>query len=677
MSIDVKQHLNSAQYLAATTIDRPVLVIAGAGSGKTRVIEYRVLHLVQENVSPESILLLTFTRKAANQMMIRAARHDPRCERIDGGTFHSFAFKTLKHYAKLIGLTNSFSILDEGDANELVAKCIASLGLFDVKRRFPKKETVKAIISKSVNKHISIASILEREFPQFTEFAQEIATVRQRYAQYKIEANYVDYDDLLVYLKLLLENQDVRNRIASLYQHIMVDEYQDTNKLQGDIAYLLAESHGNIMAVGDDAQSIYGFRGANHQNIMEFPLRFPNCEVIKLEQNYRSTQSILNVSNVVLDTMKNKYEKRLTAATSDKGLQPQLLCFKNPYEEADWLAAAIKNMRDAGIAFGRQAVLFRSAYVSIPLQTALSKRNIPFQVYGGLKFYETAHVKDMVAHLRILLNPKDELAWGRVLKLIEGIGPKTAETIIKNIAASFTLTECMDTIDTLYNQSSYGEQLKHLTDTYGEASKETLTVADQFQLFIKYYEPLMKKAFDDWHLRLSDLETLRDIAAEYETLDKLLADLALEPPERGVAGIEVEVDDERPVVLSTIHSAKGLEWDVVYVLGMIDGILPSRFAVNFDDELEEEHRLFYVAVTRAKRHLYLTMHHEGNRGGLYQFNRISRFLENRKVLERLDQKLVDTVNHQDDGPKLVSDEDIDGVLDKKTLFKKINDSWRW
>ncbi|MGI5827867.1 MAG: ATP-dependent helicase [Patescibacteria group bacterium] len=686
MAIDLSKHLNPSQYKAVVTTDKPVLVIAGAGSGKTRVIEYKVIHLLEKKINPQSILLLTFTRKAASEMLSRAGRHDVRCEQIEGGTFHSFAYKVLKRFAQKVGLPNSFSILDDSDANELIARCTVKLGLLDVEKRFPKNETLKSIISKSINKQSSIKAVLEREYPQFEEFSQEITRLREVYFRYKREVGYVDYDDLLVYLKMLLEVSDLRQRIASQFQYVMVDEYQDTNKLQGDIAYLLAESHGNIMAVGDDAQSIYGFRGATHQNIMEFPLQFPGCEVIKLEQNYRSTQSILDVSNVVLDNMSKKYEKRLVASKEDLGLRPQFVGFKNSYQEAEWVAKTIKELRDDGIPLGKQAVLFRSAYISISLQAELNRLGIPFRVYGGLKFYETAHVKDMVALLKILQSPRDELAWSRVLRFIEGVGPVTVDKITAAFAEETTLTGVLTILEKQFGRGfKFSKDIEKIVKVY-ENLIGIDSVEIQFIKLIEYYDSILRKKYDEWHLRRNDLDVLAEIASGYKSLEQFLVDLALEPPQQGVAEVGAELDDETPLTLSTIHSAKGLEWDVVFVIGMVDGVLPSRFSLRFKDQLEEEHRLFYVAVTRAKQYLYLTMHHEGSRYGLSQFNRVSRFLESRNILEKLDQQLIEHKTFQIERTKLAKDkrmrlvsddfEEID-TTDKKSLFKKINDSWKW
>lgn len=630
--------LNPSQYEAVTTLDGPIVVIAGAGSGKTRVIEYRVLYLVQNKINPNSILLLTFTRRAAKTMLDRASRHDPRCKNVDGGTFHSFAYKMLKRYAKLIGFPDSFSILDEGDAEEAIHKCCNILGFFSRKKRFPRKDTLKKIISMSINKNISIGEVLKKEYPHFLGYSSDIENLRKKYTEYKINKNYLDYDDLLVYLRLLLENEDTRNHLSQKYQYIMVDEYQDTNTLQGDITYLLAEKHRNVMVVGDDAQSIYGFRGASHKNIMEFPKKFLECKIIKLEENYRSTQSILDIANSALENMTNKYSKCLVSANKKIGNRPQLQCFKDSYEEAEWVAGKIKKLHDEGILFNHQGVLYRSSYISIPLQAALSKRNIPYQVFGGLKFYETAHVKDLMSHLKVIVNPKDELAWNRVLMLIEGIGPKTAEKISEEITALSDLNEILERVFSKYNRKyKYSDELKRLEASLKSVYKQNMPVGEQFEIILEYYNPILKNKYDDWNIRLNDLETLKQIGARYDSLEELLADFAIEPPEKGIGRVDPSVpEEEKPLTLSTIHSAKGLEWESVFFIGLMDGVLPASFSLNTQEDIEEEHRLFYVGITRAKNHLFLSLHHEGNRGGINQFNKISRFVDAPNVLSKLE-----------------------------------------
>jgi DNA helicase-2/ATP-dependent DNA helicase PcrA len=669
--MDIKRQLNPSQFAAVTATDGPVLVIAGAGSGKTRVIEYRVLSLVENKVNPHSILLLTFTRSASREMISRAARHDPRCRDVEGGTFHSFAYKQLKRHAKVMGFSDSFSLLDEGDAAEAVHRCSTKLGFYEKEKRYPKKDTLRAIISMSVNKNMQVSEVLKKEYPHFVECASDIDNLRREYAAFKISKNYVDYDDLLVYLRMLLENEEIRDRLSRKFKYIMVDEYQDTNKLQGDIAYFLAERHRNIMAVGDDAQSIYGFRGASHENIMEFPGRFPECTIIKLEENYRSSQSILDVANAVLENMKNKYSKCLVSAKKQTGERPSLLFFRDAHEEAEWVAERIKVQRDEGTPLEQQCVLFRSQYLSIPLQAELSRRNIPFEVFGGLKFYETAHVKDVMSHLKIIANPGDELAWNRVLMLIGGIGPKTAGHISDEILGSASFKDILDDVFEKHKGRKYAGGLKELGSLLRAVRGGTLDVGEQFGLVLDYYVPLLKDRFDDWHLRFNDLETLRQISTRYRSLEDLLEDFAVEPPERGVWRVEPSTpDEEKPLTLSTIHSAKGLEWDCVFLIGLVDGVLPVAFSLDHEDEIEEEQRLFYVAITRARNHLFLSLHHEGFRGGITQFNKVSRFVDVPNVFSKLTtrgfagEERKDLHEEFEKGPRL---------YDKESLLKRVMD----
>ncbi len=673
---DLRSRLNPAQYQAVTTTDGAVLVIAGAGSGKTRVIEYRVLNLVQKGVSPNSILLLTFTRKAAREMISRASRHDPRCTNVEGGTFHSFAYKTLKRYSKAIGFPGSFVVLDESDAEEAVHRCAARIGLYERERRFPKKDTLRSIISMSINKNSPIGEIIKKEYPHFIEDITDIENLRREYTKYKIDKNYLDYDDLLVLLRILLENEDVRDRLSQRYRYIMVDEYQDTNRLQGDIACLLAQEKGHIMVVGDDAQSIYGFRGASHENIMEFPKRFPDCTIITLEENYRSSQAILDVANAVMENMKYKYSKCLISAKKQIGQKPQLLFFKDAYEEAEWVADRIKQLLDEGVPLGHQCVLLRSLYLSIPLQSELSRRNIPYETFGGLKFYETAHVKDLLAHLKATVNPKDELAWNRVLMLIGRIGPKTAGKLTDEFTTRPSLDEILREVFPRYIKGySYSEGLADLQKALNVLSDEKTEVGEKFEAVLDYYFPLLRDKYDDWHLRLNDLEALRQIAMRYGSLEDLLEDFAVEPPERGVWRVEPETkEEEKPLVLSTIHSAKGLEWHAIFIMGLVDGVLPVTFALDSEDEIEEEQRLFYVAVTRAKNRLFLTLHHEGMKGGIVQFNKISRFIDVPNILSKLDFK--GDIGSETEGYRERGIKEATSIYDKKSLLKKITDFYK-
>jgi len=674
--IDLTDALNPSQLKAVTLTEGAALVIAGAGSGKTRVVEYRVLNLIRNKVNPNSILLLTFTRKASHEMLSRASKHDPQCKNVEGGTFHSFAYRTLKRYSKAIGFQEAFGVLDESDAEEAIHRCAAKMGFYERKKRFPRKDTLRSIISMSINKNTTIAEVLKREYPHFIEYLSDVENLRREYAAYKIERNYLDYDDLLVYLRILLDNDDIRDRLSGRYRYIMVDEYQDTNIIQGDIAYLLAKEHGNIMVVGDDAQSIYGFRGASHENIMEFPKRFLRSTIIKLEENYRSTQSILDVANAVLENMKNKYSKCLVSARKQTGEKSRLLFFKDAYEEAEWVADLIKQQLDEGIQLGHQCVLFRSMYLSIPLQSELSKRNIPYETYGGLKFYETAHVKDVLAHLKVLTNPKDELAWNRVLMLIERIGAKTAGRITDEATGHASFSDILGKVFPKYVKGyPYSEGMAALEKAVGAVFNAPTNVGEKYEIILEYYLPLLRDNYDDWHLRMNDLEALRQVAMRYDALEDLLEDLAVEPPERGVWSVEPETkEEEKPLVLSTIHSAKGLEWDTVIIMGLIDGVLPITFALDSEEEIEEEQRLLYVALTRAKKRCFLTLHHEGMRGGITQFNKISRFIDVPNVLSKLELR-EDLRRRIKELPEKELAEEVP-LYDKKHLLERIIDFYK-
>ncbi|MGW8272226.1 MAG: ATP-dependent helicase, partial [Thermodesulfovibrionales bacterium] len=436
------------------------------------------------------------------------------------------------------------------------------------------------------------------------------------------------------------------------------------------------EGHRNIMAVGDDAQSIYGFRGASHETIMNFPARFAECRVIKLEENYRSSQAVLDVANAVLDNMQNKYSKCLQSARHLAGERPQVVFFKDAYEEAEWVAQMIKGQLDEGIPLHHQSVLFRSMHLSIPLQSELSRRNIPYETYGGMKFYETAHVKDLMAHLKVVSNPRDELSWNRVLMLIERIGPKTAHLLTDQFRRYHSLAEMLAQGFSQYVRGRvYSERIVRLQEALRSVLPEDVNVGEKFAVLLDYYVPIMKEKYDDWHIRLNDLEAIRQIAMRYSSLEELLEDFTLEPPERGVARIEAETKEEdRPLVLSTIHSSKGLEWDTVFIMGIVEGVLPITFALDSDEEIEEEQRLFYVAITRARNRLFLTLHHEGMRGGIYQFNRVSRFIEAPNVRANLD------LGERTDSGQIISLEDSEGDIspqcDRGSLVERLSRFYR-
>jgi DNA helicase-2/ATP-dependent DNA helicase PcrA len=634
MNMDFESHLNAAQMEAVLAVEGPVLVVAGAGSGKTRVIEYRVLNLLRSGVPPESVLLLTFTRRAAREMLARAARHDPRCAGVAGGTFHSFANGVLRRYGSVLGLPPSFTILDQADAEEAVGRCAARLGCCDASRRFPGKETLLSVISKATNQRATVKAVLARDYPHFAEHAGRVEAVRQAYTEFKVRSDCLDYDDLLVYLLILLEQEPVRRQLAERHRYVMVDEYQDTNALQGDVTHLLAQGHRNVMAVGDDAQSIYRFRGASRENILEFPARYPGCRVVKLEKNYRSTGPVLALANAVLEGMVRKHPKYLRPVRGDDAGRPQLVRFKDDQDEAEWVADRVKRLRDEGVPLSRQGVLYRSSHMSIRLQVALRARGIPFDVFGGLRFSETAHVKDVLAHLKVLLNPRDELAWNRVLRLLAGVGSVTADRLSARAAGATGMggaTEALLTTAAPSKAAAAG--LVRLCEALRRAA--TLGApGPMFQSVLEYYEPLLRDHHDGWPGRLEDLNSLREIAGGYCGLAELLSDFSLEPPERSVARAVAAADDEKPLTLSTIHSAKGLEWEAVFLVGVRDGALPSAKAMRDEEDVEEERRLLYVAVTRARTHLFLTVAHQGNEGGV--LHRLSRFLEPQGVTQLLD-----------------------------------------
>ena len=617
---NLKSQLNASQYGAVTTTDGPVLVIAGAGSGKTRVIEYRSLYLVKCGVDPESILLLTFTRRSAQEMIERASRNDPRCAKIDGGTFHSFASKTLRVHSKALGLSNSFTIYDEGDAEEAIRRCCSKMG-YDQDKEFPKKNELKTVFSLCVNKEMNVDDAVLKTYADYEDRLGEIKTVQKEYAQYKLRNNCVDYDDLLVYLRVVLGIDEIRERLSSKYRYIMVDEYQDTNGVQADIVRFLSMKHNNIMVVGDDAQSIYGFRGADHRNILRFPEEFKGCKVIKLQQNYRSTQSILNVGNAVLTNMSHKFDKKLVSATGNFGEKPMVTRFDDVYEEAAWVAARVQALRSEGVPVREIAVLFRTAFTSMPLQAELVKQGIRFKLFGGRKFYEMANVRDVVSYLRLVANPTDELAWHRVLMLLPGIGTRTVERLLELIVHYHSLQDIIEKVFTPFSSGQKNSEVfAGLKSLLQSISSPAMPPSRQLELVMNHYGPIMKQKYKKDSARTKELVMLTQMAQRYRTLKDFLADVAVDPDK------DPKDDNSEYLTLSTVHSAKGLEWGRVFLIGLTDGVFPSNRSLMDADEadVEEEKRLFYVAVTRAKEELSLSFYvkkgsNERDKGSLCRF----------------------------------------------------------
>lgn len=599
--VNYEEDLNEAQLEAVKSKDGPILVIAGAGSGKTKTLTYRVARLIEDGIKPENILLLTFTKKAAAEMLSRATIVlDNRCEKVAGGTFHSFANIILRKYSKLLGLKNNFTIMDRADCEDVINHIVGQL--FPKKeKRFPKKSTLLDIYSKSINKVTPTKQIIADEFPQFAHCEDKIIEVHKAYVAYKRENSVLDYDDLLLYIKLLLENNDgLRKRLSNEYKYIMVDEYQDTNTLQADVIRLLASEHNNIMAVGDDAQSIYSFRGANYRNILDFPRLFENTKIIKLEQNYRSTQNILKLTNEIISKAKEKYTKNLFSNIVSPQV-PALICAKDTQMEADFICQRILELLDEDISLSDICVLTRNARMSYNLEIELSKRAIPFQKFGGPKFMETAHVKDVVAHLRVILNPDDVISLTRILLLLKGVGASTVNNIMPIIKGDLKP-------DIKLLPSNKSQSLTPLFNTLGQLRDYSTTKKPEeiVSAVINYYRPILKDKYDDFSKREKDLDHFEYLSTQYSNLEDFISDLALEPPDASVEGMYKKNSDDEALTISTIHSAKGLEWDSVFIIGAVDGRFPSAYSFNSEEEMDEELRLMYVATTRAKNNLYIT-----------------------------------------------------------------------
>jgi len=599
--VNYEEDLNEAQLEAVKSKGGPILVIAGAGSGKTKTLTYRVARLIEDGIKPENILLLTFTKKAAAEMLSRATIVlDNRCEKVAGGTFHSFANIILRKYSKLLGLKNNFTIMDRADCEDVINHIVGQL--FPKKeKRFPKKSTLLDIYSKSINKVTPTKQIIADEFPQFAHCEDKIIEVHKAYVAYKRENSVLDYDDLLLYIKLLLENNDgIRKRLSNEYKYIMVDEYQDTNTLQADVIRLLASEHNNIMAVGDDAQSIYSFRGANYRNILDFPRLFENTKIIKLEQNYRSTQNILKLTNEIISKAKEKYTKNLFSNIVSPQV-PALICAKDTQMEADFICQRILELLDEDISLSDICVLTRNARMSYNLEIELSKRAIPFQKFGGPKFMETAHIKDVVAHLRVILNPDDVISLTRILLLLKGVGASTVNNIMPIIKGDLKP-------DIKLLPSNKSQSLTPLFNTLGQLRDYSTTKKPEeiVSAVINYYRPILKDKYDDFSKREKDLDHFEYLSTQYSNLEDFISDLALEPPDASVEGMYKKNSDDEALTISTIHSAKGLEWDSVFIIGAVDGRFPSAYSFNSEEEMDEELRLMYVATTRAKNNLYIT-----------------------------------------------------------------------
>ncbi|MCH6544413.1 MAG: ATP-dependent helicase [Deltaproteobacteria bacterium] len=602
--MDYQRELNKGQYQAVTAIDGPLLVIAGAGTGKTRTLVYRVARLVEMRVDPRSILLLTFTRRAAEEMLRRASLlMDNRCEKVAGGTFHSFANIVLRQYGRNIALPAAFTIMDRPDNEDVIRHIRTEMGLNSKERRFPRKQTIAEIYSMAINKQWNLSQLIERDYPHLNNSLEDLLRLYERYVEYKKERALLDYDDLLIQLKdLLAGHEEVRCSLSERYRYILVDEYQDTNRLQAQIIRLLAATHDNVMVVGDDAQSIYSFRGANFRNIMDFPKDFPGTRLIFLEENYRSTQPILNLTNEIIHRAKERYEKNLFTRKGH-GDSPLLVQAENEQMQSRFVRQKVLELREEGVPLWEIAVLFRSSFHSFDLEIELGRCDIPFVKRGGFKFMESAHIKDLLAHLRISSNPQDTVSWGRALSLLDGVGPQLSQKVIRWVHEGSVPWERLRSYKA---KGKVALGLRTLAQVL-EASSERARPAEQAQYFMQYYLPLLKRKYsDDYPKRIRDLEHLLEITERYRSLERLLSDMALEPPTDSVDGVLAVDPDEGPLVLSTIHSAKGLEWHSVFIIWALEGRFPSFYNIHTEEDLEEERRLLYVAATRAKENLFIT-----------------------------------------------------------------------
>jgi DNA helicase-2/ATP-dependent DNA helicase PcrA len=631
--IDYARELNPQQLAAVTAPPGPALVIAGAGSGKTRTLTYRVAYLLEQGIPADRILLLTFTNKAAGEMMRRVSEllgHE--LHSLWGGTFHSIGARVLRSHADLLGYRRDFTILDRDDAKDLIKACIADAGIKTKDTHFPKPEVLNEIFSLAVNTHKTAGEILNGQYAYLpekyegeNELDEDVSRLFHLYARRKRAANAMDFDDLLaLWLRLLQGHADVREHYQRRFQFILVDEYQDTNRLQSDLIDLLAARHHNVTVVGDDAQSIYAWRGANFANILEFPKRHPDVTVFKIETNYRSTPEILKVANAAIAANRNQFTKTL-APSRKSGLKPALVACVDAAQQAAFIAQRVAELPDEGVNLNEVAVLYRSHFHALELQLELTRRNIPFSITSGIRFFEQAHIKDATAYLKLVANPRDEVSFKRLVQLLPGIAAKGAEKIwgifqsrsrgneteignepkpphVGSCKIAEALQSCSKSIP-----AKAAAAWAQFVATISQLEDETVckSAARMLRLVIDAgYDDYLRENFANYRNRLEDLEQLAVFAHQFNSTEDFLTQLAL------LTNVEAEdgqaaKDDAEKIKLSTIHQAKGLEFDVVFTIMLCDGLFPSARSMESSEGEEEERRLFYVAITRAKNELYL------------------------------------------------------------------------
>ena len=650
-SAAILETLNPAQLSAATFGARgadggyaapPLLVIAGAGTGKTATLAHRVAHLVAEGVEPGRILLLTFTRRAAQEMVKRAERivagrlrsRGARPHQADvrlpwSGTFHAIGNRLLRQYHAAVGLEASFSIMDRGDSADLLDVLRHDLGLSKQNRRFPRKDTCQAIYSHRVNTGWPLERVLDEVYPWCAEWRQPLSELFGAYVDRKQANGVLDYDDLLLYWHAMMEEPALAVQVGARFDHVLVDEYQDTNALQAGILLRLKPAGAGLTVVGDDAQAIYSFRAATVDNILGFPGHFaPPAEVIALEENYRSTQQVLDAANALIAEGRLQYRKTLRAVRG-AGAKPRLVTVLDDRAQCGYIVGRILANREAGVLLRRQAVLFRSAHHSDGLELELMRRNIPYVKYGGLKFLEAAHVKDLLGVLRWADNPRNGLAAFRVLQLMPGMGPANAERCLAAVAAG---GHALGALADFMPPPAARDGWRHFATLMADLAAPALPWAGQVERVRDWYQPLLDGLYDHAGVRAGDLDMLGQIATQFASRERFLSELTLDPPRATGDLAGPPLLDEDYLVLSTVHSAKGQEWDAVFVLNVADGNFPSEFAAGRDALIEEERRLLYVAMTRARRELdllepqryYVTQQHR--HGDAHVYGARSRFL---------------------------------------------------
>ena len=629
--IDYEKELNPQQYAAVTAAPGPALVIAGAGSGKTRTLTYRVAYLLDNGVEASSILLLTFTNKAAREMIARVTELVPGdISQLWGGTFHSIGNRLLRRSALLLGFRPGFSIMDRDDQEELLDATIASAGIDTKESRFPKAAVLGDIFSYSLNTGVKIEDVVAERHPHFLELVPQMLEVAAKYEARKKSSNSMDFDDLLVKsLQVLRENPELVEDYQNRFLYILVDEYQDTNHLQAEFIDLLAAKHKSVMVVGDDAQSIYSWRGADFRNILEFPTRYPGAVVYKIAINYRSVPEVLAVANAAIEPNTQQFPKDLTSARESNGQKPAIVPLEDNHQQASFVAQRILELREEGVELDEIAVLYRAHYHSMEIQLEFTRRGIPFQITSGLRFFEQAHIKDVSAFLKFVVNPSDEISFKRMVKLLPGVGARSADTmwtVVSQANEEVSFAEVFAKCSVPAKAKKSFDQLVHTIEEMAPKRKIGTPANMLHTVLEAVYDDYMQSKFPNYEARREDINTLMNFSRQYEDAEEFLSQLALLSTADSDTGKKEAADDEM-VTLSSIHQAKGLEYKAVFVIWMTEGMFPSSRSLDKLENIEEERRLFYVAVTRAKDELYLTypgMRLNAGYGEMWQ--RPSRFL---------------------------------------------------